>query len=100
MCDLAVPSSVEKRLAKLVLMLLLSKEVQAFVNAKLRSRFGWLISTAFSPGPVSMKYRGVFKLYSRKEDKKSGLFALNYYARFGELNLREAFALWRKKYHK
>lgn len=97
MCDLAV-SSCEKRMAKLVCMLMLSKEVQEYVNAKLMTSFGWLITTAFSAGPVSMKYRGIFELYSRKEKKKEGGYALNYYAKFGALTLRESFALWQKKY--
>ena len=99
MCDLAV-SSCEKRLAKLVLLLMLSKEVREVIEAKLAIRIGWLITTAFSAGPVSMKYRGVFDLYSRKHNKKAGEYALNYYAKFGERSLAENFALWRKKYVK
>lgn len=49
-------------------------------------------------GPVSMKYRGCFQLYSRKQDKKTGQYALNYYAPFGARTLAESFALWKKKY--
>lgn len=99
MCDLAV-SSCEKRLAKLVLLLMLSKEVREVIEAKLAARIGWLITTAFSAGPVSMKYRGVFELYSRKHNKKAGEYALNYYAKFGERTLAENFVLWNKKYAK
>lgn len=72
MCDLAVASDVEKRLAKLVLLLLTSREVKEWVDAKLNKRVGWVITTAFAKGPVSMKYRGCFQLYSRKQDKKTG----------------------------
>lgn len=99
MCDLAVASR-ENRLAKLVLMLMLSSEVKAVVDAKLMSRFGWLITTAFSKGPVSMKYRGVFELYSRKHNKKEDIHALNYYVKFGTRTLHENFVLWNKKYRK
>ncbi len=99
MCDLAV-ASCEKRLAKLVLLLMLSREVRELVEARLAARIGWLITTAFSAGPVSMKYRGVFTLYSRKLDKKKGEYALNYYAPFGERSLAENLALWKKKYAK
>lgn len=99
MCDLAVASDVEKRLAKLVLYLLGSTEVRDWLNAKLNLRLGWVVTTAFSRGPVSMKYRGVFKLYSRKQDRKTGLFALNYYRAFSG-TLRENFAAWLKKKNK
>ena len=97
MCDLAV-SSCEKRLAKLVLLLMLSREVRTAIDAKLMSRFGWLITTAFSNGPVSMKYRGVFKLYSRKQNKITGEYALNYFADFGCNSLEQNFSKWVKAY--
>ena len=96
MCDLAVASEVEKRLAKLTLYLLTSTEVRDWLNAKLNRRFGWVVTTAFSRGPVSMKYRGVFKLYSRRHDKKTGQYALNYCRAFSG-TLRENFAAWLKK---
>ena len=99
MFDLAVPSDCENRLAKLVLMLLSSNDVRQWLNAKFNFRLGWVIPTAFSRGPVSMKYRGVFELYSRKQDKKSQQYSLNYYAKF-EGSLAERFALWLKKHHK
>ena len=98
LCDLAVPSACERRLAKLVLLLLSSTEVRDWLNAKLNLRLGWVATTAFSAGPVSMKYRGVFELYSRKQEK-SGSYKLNYYRRFTG-TLAENFALWLKKYHK
>ncbi|MBQ3059679.1 MAG: hypothetical protein IJD16_05120 [Desulfovibrio sp.] len=99
MCDLAVASSCEKRLAKLVLLLLSSTEVRDWLNAKLNLRLGWAVTTAFSKGPVSMKYRGIFQLYSRKQDKKTGQFSLNYYVKF-ENSMKENFDLWLKKYNK
>lgn len=96
MCDLAIASEVEKRLAKLVLYLLSSIEVRDWLNAKLNLRLGYVVTTAFSRGPVSMKYRGVFKLYSRKQDKKTGQFVLNYYRAFSG-TLRENFSSWLKR---
>ena len=98
MCDLAVASDVEKRLAKLVLLLLTSREVKEWVDAKLNKRVGWVITTAFAKGPVTMKYRECFQLSSRKQDKKTWQYALNYYAPFGARTLTESFALWKKKY--
>ena len=99
MCDLAVASTCEKRLAKLVLLLLSSVEVRDWLNARLNMRLGWAITTAFSAGPVSMKYRGVFKLYNRKQNKQTGQYALNYYVKF-EHTLGENYAIWQKKYRK
>lgn len=99
LCDLAVPSTRERRLAKLALLLMTSTEVRDWLNAKLNLRLGWVATTAFSAGPVSMKYRGVFELHSRKQDKKSGSYKLNYCRRFTG-TLAENFALWLKKYHK
>ena len=75
-----------------------AKEVKDVIDAKLMSRFGWLITTAFSENPVSMKYRGVFKLYSRKEKKK--LYSLNYFAKLGEKTLQDQFNTWVKKHAK
>lgn len=97
MCDLAVPSC-EKRLAKLVLLLLLSREVKDLADARWLERFGWVITTAFSRGPASMKYRGVFRQHKRAA--APGGFALNLYAPFGELTAAEALATWVKKYRK
>jgi hypothetical protein len=96
MSDLAVPS-LEPRLAKLVLLALLSREVRELVNRRLLDDFRWVGTTAFAQKPVSMKYRGVFKLHSRK-DRKEGGFALNYLAPFCEDGLMEALRNWRKKY--
>lgn len=96
-CDLAVPSC-EKRLSKLVLLLMQAKEVKAIIDAKLMHRFGWIVTTAFSSGPASMKYRGAFTLHNRKERKKEKIYALNYYANLGEYTLVDLFYLWIKKY--
>jgi len=94
MCDLAVPT-VEKRLAKLVLALLLSREVKELVDRRWLDDFKWVITTAFSTHPVSMKYRGAFKLHARKP--VPGGFSLNYFASFGSMTMREAILKWRKK---
>lgn len=96
--DLAVPS-VEKRLAKLVLLLSQTKEVKSLVDEKLKDDFQFIVTTAFSKNPVSMKYRGIYDLHKRIDDKESGGYRLNYFAKMGLYNLEEAFVLWLKKYH-
>ncbi|MGE4536307.1 MAG: hypothetical protein AB7D37_04445 [Desulfovibrio sp.] len=95
MSDLAVPSA-EPRLAKLVLLAILSRDVRELVDRKLLERHSFVGTTAFAKKPVSMKYRGVFKLHSRKE-KEDG-FALNYLGIFAAHDLAGALGLWRKKY--
>ncbi len=97
--DLAVPS-VEKRLAKLVLLLSQSKEVKSLIDEKLKDDFQYIVTTAFSKNPVSMKYRGVYELHKRIDDKEQNGYRLNYYAKMGLYTLEEAFKLWLKKYHK
>lgn len=98
MSDLAVPSQVENRLAKLVLLCLLSRQVQEMVNLRYLEEYGWACTTAFSAKAISMKYRGMFKLHKRKETE--GGFLLNYYAPFSGADLSQVLEIWQKKYKK
>ncbi len=95
MSDLAVPSC-EARFAKLVLLAILSRQVKEAVDTRWTNRFGWACTTAFSKTPVSMKYRGLFKLHKRKET--DGGFLLNYYARFQGHDISQVLDIWTKKY--
>ena len=95
--DLAVPS-VEPRLAKLVLMMCQSHEVKQLIDATFKDDFRFTVTTAFSRNPVSMKYRGVFKLHKRLEDPDG--YRLNYYGELGLWSLAETLVQWRKKFHK
>lgn len=96
--DLAVPS-VEPRLAKLVLMLCQSHEVKQLIDATFKDDVRYAVTTAFSHHPVSMKYRGVYKLHKRLEDPDSGGYWLNYYGELGLWSLAEGYARWLKKFH-
>ncbi len=96
--DLAVPS-VEPRLAKLVLMLCQSHEVKQLIDATFKDDVRYAVTTAFSHHPVSMKYRGVYKLHKRLEDPDSGGYRLNYYGELGLWSLAEGYARWLKKFH-
>jgi hypothetical protein len=92
--DFAVTSTVPK-LSALVLRAALSKESKLLAERFEHRRVRWAKTTAFTDKPVSMKYRGLFKLVSRKEDPP-GHFALNYAAEMGEWTLQEALDAWRK----
>jgi hypothetical protein len=95
MSDLAVPGATP-RLAKLVLLCLLSAEVKQLLDLHFSEDFFLVGTTAFSAHPESMKYRGVFKLHKRLKDERG--YRLNYYAPFAARTLAQAFALWLKKY--
>lgn len=98
--DLAVPSEAEPRLSKLVLMFIQSHEVKRLLEEKMPEDWAWAITTAFSLHPVSMKYRGIYKLHKRLDNPGSQGFRLNYYGKLGQWTLAEAYALWLKKFHK
>lgn len=97
--DLAVPSEAEPRLAKLVLMLIQSHEVKRLLHEKLPEDWKFAITTAFSRHPVSMKYRGVYKLHKRLDGSGHGGYRLNYYGQLGKWTMAEAYANWLKKFH-
>lgn len=95
--DLAVPS-VESRLAKLILLFSQSHEVKQLIDDTFKGDYRFTVTTAFSKNPVSMKYRGVYKLHKRIDDPDG--YRLNYYGELGQYSLQEAYDLWLKKFHK
>jgi hypothetical protein len=97
MSDLAVPSC-EPRLAKLILYCLLSREIRELLNLKYIEDFTWACTTAFSPNPASMKYRGVFTKHKTKKVENG--FLINYFAPFSNKPLTDQFKAWLKKYKK
>lgn len=102
------------RLAKLVLYAALSKESKVLAEQVLRRRVKTLVTTAYSKNPVSMKYRGLFKVLNRKEntalqeswakdiDPSNAYYAqkyqINYGAKMGEWTLEEGLQIWKKKH--
>lgn len=97
--DLAVPSEAEPRLSKLVLMFIQTHEVKQLLQEKIPEDWTWAITTAFSRHPVSMKYRGVYKLHKRLDGAEHSGYRLNYYGRLGKWSMAEAYAQWLKKFH-
>ena len=102
------------RLSKLVLYAALSEESKLLAERITRKRVKSLVTTAFSKNPVSMKYRGLFKVLNRKEhdalgedwakdiDPSNAYYAqkyqINYGAKMGEWTLEEGLQLWKKKH--
>ncbi|KAB2328946.1 hypothetical protein F7731_23625 [Cytobacillus depressus] len=102
--DFPVANSKYKKLAKLVLYAALSKEVKLICERLERKRIYSLLTTAFTNRPVSMKYRGLFELLTRKENNKPNSsgekFQLNYGALMGNWSLQEGYEIWKKKHGK
>ena len=113
MSDFPVEPVDYDKLAKLVIVAALSKESKLLMERLTRRRVKSIITTAFSKNPVSMKYRGLFKLLKRKENKileetdwakevdndyYRRPFALEYGAEAGQWTLAEGLEIWKKKY--
>lgn len=69
-------TSREGRISKLIARLTTSKPVISWLEGRFLRRFSYVVTTAFSKHPVSMKYRGVFDQLKRTET--AGGFMLNY----------------------
>jgi hypothetical protein len=89
--DFVIASPV-KRLSKLLLLATKTKELQEILREKFIQSVDFILTTAFTDKPVSMKYRGVFDLMKRGEG------FLQYTTPAGVLTSEEAVKLWNKKY--
>lgn len=92
MSDFAVPQKIYKRLSKLVLIAAASKEVQAILQQAFNRKVKDIYTTAFTDKAVSMKYRGIFEVYNRKEG------FINYVSEAGRWTLAEGLETWKKKH--
>jgi len=91
--DFIIAHPIEK-LSKLVLLATKTTELQEILKAKFIQAVDFILTTAFTDKPVSMKYRGVYKLQKRGEG------FLQYMTECGELSCKEAVQTWVKKYKK
>jgi len=109
--DFPIAPTKYKRLAKLVLYAALSKESKLLAERMSNKRMRSLITTAFSKNPVSMKYRGLFRLLNKKElpgveEGETDMskiyynqgYQLNYGALLGQWTLKEGLEIWKKKH--
>ena len=103
--DFAISPTCEKNLSKLVLCCILSKEVKMLAEKVMGKRVNTITTNAFSRNPVSMKYRGLFEQYGRRELEKDEngkvkKYNLSYGARMGQWTLKEGYERWRQKLSK
>jgi hypothetical protein len=98
--DFPVAPTDERRLSKLIVMAILSREVKQLAERACNRRIRVIVTTAFSDRPVSMKYRGLLTLTGRKDAKqaKHGRRLLNYAGDAGRWSLEEGYELWLSKY--
>ncbi len=92
--DFCVGPSIYKRLSKLVLCVALTTDVKKILEAEFQYPVKKIFTTVFTKKAVSMKYRGLFELFNKKEKGD----ALNYVAETGRWTLKEAFEFWKEKY--
>jgi len=96
---LAIPSVRYSRLSKLILLAAQSVEIKQALDKAMMVENAVIRTTAFSTHPASMKYRGIFKLHSRKRTPE-GMYSLNYFTPAGVHTLDRALVIWLKRYSK
>lgn len=100
--DFPVAPSRYGRLAKLIVMMAITKDVRLLMERTAGHRIRGITTTAYSNHPVSMKYRGVLELLIRKDAPKEhrNKYQLEYGAPFSDMTLNEALSLWKRKHGK
>jgi len=86
--DLPVSGTRYKNLAKLIATAALSSEMQRELESIMITELKVAFTTVFSDKPSSMKYRGAWKVYNRKEG------VVNYLGKFGRWDLKGAMLKW------
>jgi hypothetical protein len=89
--DFVIASPIRK-ISKLLLLSTKTKELQQLLKEKFIQSVEFILSTAFTDKPVSMKYRGVYQLMKRGEG------FLQYTTECGKITTAEAVKTWIKKY--
>lgn len=90
----------ERKVSKLIAMLASGQETARVFDRRKIQRTESIVTTAFSERPVSMKYRGIYELHSRK-DAKTGShasFQLNYITPVRRMNNDEIYADWWRRF--
>jgi hypothetical protein len=86
----------QPRLAKLVAAAATSKEGALLLENKFSRRFRSVATTAFTNNPVSMKYRGFYRLLTRLPGREGKRYALTYGADLGKQTLKEILQRWKE----
>lgn len=96
-----VTTTGEAKLSKLMAHLALSREAIDPINHRMFERFEFIVTTARTKNPISMKYRGVYELLSRRSaDAGEEGFILQYGHDVKSDSLQDIFSWWWRKYGK
>jgi len=82
----------ERRISKLIPMIATCREVIQPINRRLLIKVEYIVTTAFTTKPVSMKYRGIFELDKRAADH------LQYQSAIRNQSIQDVFNEWLRKY--
>ena len=93
--DFIVNSKIRK-LSKLVLYCVLSKEVKLLAERLLNKEIKTIYTNVFTRNMSSIKYRDLFTLQDRKQ-MQDGSYNLTYFSKMGRWNLKEGLELWKQK---
>jgi len=80
------------KLSKLILLISQTEEVKQLYQSTSGSKISIIQTTVYTDKPVSMKYRGIYKLERREEGR------LIYRTQAGCLKLKDVLAIWKEKY--
>ncbi|MCL2177105.1 MAG: hypothetical protein FWB72_04090 [Firmicutes bacterium] len=94
--DFVVSPSSVKKLSKLVLYCILSKEVKLLAERFVGKKVNTIYTNVFTDKSVSMKYRGVFDIL-RKQKISNNINNIGYGANMGKWSLEEGLNLWKRK---
>lgn len=86
------------KLSKLVAMIAQSRILTKPLETRMLKRYDKIVTTARSKNPSSMKYRGIFKMLSRREDLDEGGFVIQYGADLIEETPQQIYRTWWNKY--
>lgn len=89
--DFVINSPIGK-LSKLLILATKTRKLQELLKEKFIQPAAFILTTAFTDKPVSMKYRGVYDLMKRGEG------FLQYTTKCGTITTEEAVKIWLKKY--
>ena len=82
------------KISKLIALLATSRELTRHVERVYGQRFTHLYTTAFTDKPISMKYRGVFEVSSRKPGM------VNYVSEIRPDPLQQLYGIWWRRHAK
>lgn len=93
-----VTVTAQGKMSKLVAMLATCRELVRPLELRMLKRYDRVVTTARTKHPVSMKYRGIYKKLSRREDEAEGGYVIQYGADLTEQTPQDIYRIWWGKY--